>query len=242
LRIITGFGKTASNSLTLKKKIVIAIDGPAASGKSTTAKRLAQKLGYIYVDTGAMYRAVTLKALEQQALSRLQSDEAYLKSFLDSTDIRLSESCVWLDGRDVSVDIRSNEVSKSVSKVSAFKRVREKLSAVQKEMGKAKGIVMDGRDIGTAIFPDAELKIYMVASARERAKRRFDELKSQNRAADVSIESLEIEILRRDEEDMNRAASPLRKADDAITLDTSTLSIEEQVERIYALATAKISA
>lgn len=240
MRIIIGFGKTTSLSLTLKKKIVIAIDGPAASGKSTTARRLAQKLGYIYVDTGAMYRAITLKAIKQQVLPRLQTDDSYLKSFLDATDIRLSESCVWLDGQDVSDEIRNNDVSKSVSKVSSFRAVREKLSIIQKEMGKVKGIVMDGRDIGTAIFPEAELKIYMVASAQERAKRRFDELKRQNSNLEVSIEELEREIMKRDEEDMNRALSPLRKADDAVTLDTSQISIEEQVERIYALAVEKI--
>ncbi|MCS6988567.1 MAG: (d)CMP kinase [Chloroherpetonaceae bacterium] len=223
------------------KKIVIAIDGPAASGKSTTAKLLAQKLGYVYIDTGAMYRAFALKALTQDVLERLQTDEAFLRQFVDSTDVRLSESSVWLDGKDVTTEIRTNDVSKSVSKVSALKAVREKLSAIQKKLGEAKGVVMDGRDIGTAIFPNAELKIYMLASVQERAKRRYAELKAKNAELGVTIEELEAEIRRRDEEDMNRAVSPLRKADDAIELDTSALTIEEQVERIYKLALEKIN-
>lgn len=223
------------------KKIVIAIDGPAASGKSTTAKLLAQKLGYVYIDTGAMYRAFTLKALTQNALERLQTDEAFLREFVDSTEVRLSETSVWLDGRDVTAQIRSNDVSKFVSKISALKAVRDKLSAIQKQLGEAKGVVMDGRDIGTAIFPNAELKIYMLASAKERAKRRYAELKAKNEALGVTIEELEAEIRQRDEEDMNRAVSPLRKADDAIELDTSSLTVEEQVERIYQLALEKIN-
>jgi len=224
----------------LKKKIVIAIDGPAASGKSTTAKLLAKKLGYVYIDTGAMYRAFTLKALTENILEQLLVDESLLRQFVETTDVRLTDAQVWLDGCDVTAQIRSNEVSKMVSKISALKAVREKLSAIQKKLGEAKGVVMDGRDIGTAIFPNAELKIYMMASARERAKRRYAELKSKNSALDVSLDALEAEIKQRDEEDMNRSVSPLRKADDAIVLDTSSLTIEEQVERIYELALEKI--
>ncbi len=214
----------------LKKKIVIAIDGPAASGKSTTAKLLAKKLGYIYIDTGAMYRALTLKVLSENLLEQLLVDEVRLRQFVEHTDVRLTDTQVWLDGRDVTTEIRSNEVSKHVSKISALKAVREKLSAIQKRLGEAKGVVMDGRDIGTVIFPNAELKIYMMASAKERAKRRYAELKSQN--IDVSLDALEAEIKQRDEEDMNRAVSPLRKADDAVVLDTSSLTIEEQVEHV----------
>ncbi|MFN3562512.1 MAG: (d)CMP kinase [Chloroherpetonaceae bacterium] len=225
----------------MKKKIVIAIDGPAASGKSTTAKLLAKKLGYVYIDTGAMYRAFTLKALSENLLESLLVDEALLRWFVANTDVRLSDAQVWLDERDVTADIRSNEVSKFVSKISALKAVREKLSEIQKKLGEAKGVVMDGRDIGTAIFPNAELKIYMMASARERAKRRYAELKAQNADLDVSLDTLEAEIRQRDEEDMNRAVSPLRKADDAVVLDTSSLTIEQQVERIYQLALEKIN-
>lgn len=223
----------------LKQKIVIAIDGPAASGKSTTAKLLAKKLDYIYIDTGAMYRAFTLKVLSENLLEHLLADEAQLWQFVEKTDVRLTDTKVWLDGRDVTEEIRSNEVSKLVSKISALKPVREKLSAIQKKLGEAKGVVMDGRDIGTAIFPTAELKIYMMASARERARRRYAELKSKN--ADISLDALEVEIKQRDEEDMNRAVSPLRKADDAVVLDTSSLTIEEQVEHIYRLALDKLN-
>ena len=236
--IIAGFGN--QQSVFVLKKIVIAIDGPAASGKSTTAKLLAKKLGYVYIDTGAMYRAFTLKALTENILEQLLVDESLLRQFVETTDVRLTDAQVWLDGCDVTAQIRSNEVSKMVSKISALKAVREKLSAIQKKLGEAKGVVMDGRDIGTAIFPNAELKIYMMASARERAKRRYAELKSKNSALDVSLDALEAEIKQRDEEDMNRSVSPLRKADDAIVLDTSSLTIEEQVERIYELALEKI--
>jgi cytidylate kinase len=238
LPIITGFGN--QQSVFVLKKIVIAIDGPAASGKSTTAKLLAKKLGYVYIDTGAMYRAFTLKALTENILERLLVDESLLRQFVETTDVRLTDAQVWLDGCDVTAQIRSNEVSKMVSKISALKAVREKLSAIQKKLGEEKGVVMDGRDIGTAIFPNAELKIYMMASARERAKRRYAELKTKNAALDVSLDALEAEIKQRDEEDMTRAVSPLRKADDAIVFDTSSLTIEEQVERIYELALEKI--
>lgn len=223
----------------MKQKIVIAIDGPAASGKSTTAKLLAKKLDYIYIDTGAMYRAFALKVLSENLLEHLLADEAQLWQFVENTDVRLTDTKVWLDGRDVTEEIRSNEVSKLVSKISALKPVREKLSAIQKKLGEAKGVVMDGRDIGTAIFPTAELKIYMMASARERARRRYAELKSKN--ADVSLDALEAEIKQRDEEDMNRAVSPLRKAEDAVVLDTSSLTIEEQVDHIYRLALDKLN-
>ncbi len=223
------------------EKIVIAIDGPAASGKSTTAKLLAKKLGYVYIDTGAMYRAFTLKALTENILEQLLVDESLLRQFVETTDVRLTDAQVLLDGCDVTAQIRSNEVSKMVSKISALKAVREKLSAIQRKLGEEKGVVMDGRDIGTAIFPNAELKIYMMASARERAKRRYAELKAQNATLDVSFDALEAEIKQRDEEDMNRAVSPLRKADDAVVLDTSSLTIEEQVEHIYRLALEIIS-
>lgn len=188
-----------------------------------------------------MYRAFTLKALSENLLESLLVDEALLRWFVANTDVRLSDAQVWLDERDVTADIRSNEVSKFVSKISALKAVREKLSEIQKKLGEAKGVVMDGRDIGTAIFPNAELKIYMMASARERAKRRYAELKAQNADLDVSLDTLEAEIRQRDEEDMNRAVSPLRKADDAVVLDTSSLTIEQQVERIYQLALEKIN-
>jgi CMP/dCMP kinase len=226
----------------LKPKIVIAIDGPAASGKSTTAKLVAQKLGYTYVDTGAMYRAVTLKALRKHCLENALHDEAFLKMFLEDTHIDLSGSSVWLDGYNVSDAIRENEVSHVVSKISALKPVRLKLSEVQRKMGETKGVVMDGRDIGTAIFPNAELKVFMLASPKERAKRRYAELlqKHPDREPDLTLDELEQEIIERDTLDSSRDISPLRRADDAVLLDTSHLSIEQQVEQIYKLAIARI--
>jgi cytidylate kinase len=158
------------------KKIIIAIDGPAASGKSTTAKILAKRLGYTYIDTGAMYRAITLKFLRSPFFEELFADDARLKEFLDSTEVHLEGENVFLDRENVTDLIRSNEVSRLVSKVSSLKLVREKLAEYQRKIGASKGVVMDGRDIGTVIFPDAELKIFMTASVKERARRRYEEL------------------------------------------------------------------
>jgi cytidylate kinase len=214
------------------KKIIIAIDGPAASGKSTTAKALAKRLNYTYIDTGAMYRAITLKLLRENAYDTAFTDEAMLKALLDATDIHLEHGAVFLDGEDVSDKIRTHDISSKVSKVSSLKLVREKLTECQKKFGNEKGIVMDGRDIGTVIFPDADLKVFMTASARERAKRRLEELQLKGETA-LTLDDLEQDILRRDKEDSERALAPLRKAADAIELDTSSLSIDEQVEFIY---------
>lgn len=223
------------------KKIIIAIDGPAASGKSTTAKRLAGKLGYTYIDTGAMYRALTLKVLRQGLYDAVFTDEASLLNLLSSTDIALSGDQVLLDGEDVASEIRSHDISSRVSKLSSLKPVREKLALCQRQLGEGKGVVMDGRDIGTAIFPHAELKIYMVADARERAKRRHAELEEKGETS-LTFDDLEQDILRRDAEDAARSLSPLRKPDDAIEIDTSTLSIDEQVEFIYRHAKELINA
>ncbi len=217
------------------KKIIIAIDGPAASGKSTTAKALAKRLGYTYIDTGAMYRAITLKFLRSPFCDELFSNEARLKEFLDQTDVHLEGENVFLDCENVSHLIRSHEVSRLVSKVSSLKLVREKLTVCQRKIGEARGVVMDGRDIGTVIFPDAELKIFMTASVKERAKRRYEELleKSETGTVDITIAELEEEIAQRDKADTERIIAPMRKAPDAITLDTSHLSIDEQVQFIY---------
>ncbi|ACF12584.1 cytidylate kinase [Chloroherpeton thalassium ATCC 35110] len=228
---------------TLTKKIIIAIDGPAASGKSTTAKQLAQKLSYTYIDTGAMYRAVTLKVLRDAFFEKIFSDELFLKKLLSETEVILKGEKVFLDGEEVTKDIRTNEVSSKVSKVSSLPLVREKLVEYQRNMGKARGVVMDGRDIGTIVFPDAELKVFMIADAKERAKRRYAELKAKSPSGDpgVTLETLEQEILQRDEDDRTRAIAPLRKPDDARELDTSKMTIEEQVAAIYELATDVIS-
>ncbi|MDX2127772.1 MAG: (d)CMP kinase [Chloroherpetonaceae bacterium] len=227
----------------MTKKIIIAIDGPAASGKSTTAKKIAEALGYTYIDTGAMYRAITLKLLLQDAYEKAVHNETYLRDFLNNTEVLLDRGKTFLDGNDVSSEIRENAVSTHVSKVSSLKPVRDKMSTYQRKMGEKRGVVMDGRDIGTVIFPDAELKIYMIASPHERAKRRFEELKLKSKTGfiSLSLEELEKEIRERDFEDMNREISPLQKPHDAIELDTSFLSIDEQVSTILALANRVLS-
>ncbi|NTW50111.1 MAG: (d)CMP kinase [Chlorobiales bacterium] len=218
--------------------MIIAIDGPAASGKSTTARQLAKRLDYTYIDTGAMYRAVTLKMLRLGIYEKVLTESFLLKKVLDETQVELKGDRVFLDGQDVTQEIRTNEVSTCVSKISSLKPVREKLVFYQRKMGQARGVVMDGRDIGTVVFPDAELKIFMIADPHERAKRRHEELRQKSPAGDagVTLESLEKEIMQRDDEDRQREVAPLRKADDATELDTSTLTIDEQVETIYRMA------
>ena len=213
------------------KKLVIAIDGPAASGKSTTSKLTAERLGYLHVDTGAMYRAMTLKVLEQNIDV---DDIERINQLAEETEIRLQqeqgELKVFLDRHDVSRAIRSQRVTKAVSAVSSIKKVRELMVREQQRMGKQGGVVLEGRDIGTVVFPKADLKIYMVADVEERARRRKKELQKQD--VDVPLEQLVNEIVERDQQDSKRNISPLRKADDAIILDTSNLTIDEQVDFI----------
>ncbi|NTW47222.1 MAG: (d)CMP kinase [Chlorobaculum sp.] len=220
-----------------KKPIIVAIDGPAASGKSTTARILAGKLGYIYIDTGAMYRSVTLKVLRGGLLDLLREDESRIAELLRTITIGFQGQRVLLDGEDVSEAIRENQVSREVSFISSLKPVRDKLRELQQEMGRKRGIVMDGRDIGTVIFPDAELKIFLVADPRERAKRRHAELSLKaNGAAVPSIEELEAEIVKRDRDDEQRTHAPLKQHPDAVMVDTSKLTIDEQVNFVYDLA------
>ena len=211
------------------RKIVIAIDGPAASGKSTTARLVADRLGYLHIDTGAMYRAVTLRVLEEKI--PLEEVEG-IGALAEATSIRLERSDgtnrVYVGDRDVTREIRSEPVTRSVSAVSSYQRVRDVLVREQRRMAQGGGVVLEGRDIGTVVLPYAELKIYMVARVPERVKRRKMELD----AAGVRIDpaSLEKEILERDRLDSTRTASPLRKAQGAIEVDTSSMSIEEQVQ------------
>ena len=219
-------------------KIVIAVDGHSSCGKSTMAKALAQRTGYIYIDSGAMYRAVTLFCIENRLVDEQQHiDEAGLKA-------RMNEICIefrnnpetggnetWLNGRNVEQQIRNMEVSNLVSPVSALKFVRTAMTAQQQSMGRQKGIVMDGRDIGTTVFPDAELKIFVTASAETRAKRRWNELKLKGQ--ETPYEAVLENVRNRDYIDQNRAESPLRKADDAILLDNSALTPEEQNDWLY---------
>ena len=214
-------------------RINIAIDGPSAAGKSTIAKELCKKLGYVHLDTGAMYRCTALKAMRQGIA---MDDEESVCRMLADTEIELTpDGKVFLDGEDVSKAIRENEVSMRASDVSKLQNVRRDLVKRQQDMAKAKGFIMDGRDIGTVVLTDAEVKIYMTASARARAERRYLQ-NIENGIETADIDTLEAEIKARDEQDMNREFSPLRKADDAIEIDTSNLTIEEVTERIYELA------
>jgi cytidylate kinase len=221
------------------KKIVIAIDGPAASGKSTTAKLVAKRLDYLYVDTGAMYRAMTLKVL-QQKLSPDHADQ--IARLAERTSIRLEqkdgELRVFLDSEDVTKAIRSQTVTRAVSAVSVVKAVRDVMVREQRRIGQCGGIVLEGRDIGTVVFPDADLKIFMVANVEERAKRRQRQLERQGTL--LPFDQLVNEIIERDGKDSGRNISPLRKADDAIVLDTSNVTIAEQVDFIVGHAKARM--
>lgn len=215
------------------KKIIIAIDGFSSCGKSTMAKDLAKEIGYIYIDSGAMYRAVTLYCIEHQLFNADGSiREEELKNQMDNIHITFQlnpetqRPQTYLNGTNVENRIRTLEVSSRVSPVAALGFVRKALVKLQQEMGKAKGIVMDGRDIGTAVFPKAELKIFVTASAAIRAQRRYDELKAKGQEA--SYEEILHNVEERDRIDQSRKVSPLRQADDAILLDNSHLTIEEQ--------------
>lgn len=215
-------------------RIIIAIDGYSSCGKSTFAKTIAARLGYIFIDTGAMYRAVTLYALEHGAIRSGIIDEEAVAALLDEIHIdfrfnpQRGASDIYVNGDLVEGKIRTIEVSNCVSGVSSIREVRQKLVAQQQSMGRRKGVVMDGRDIGTTVFPDAELKIFMTAAPRVRARRRYDELRAKGE--DVSLEAIERNVASRDEADMSRAISPLRKADDAVVLDNSYLTVAEQME------------
>ena len=221
------------------KKITIAIDGHSSTGKSTLAKQLAKYLGYVYVDTGAMYRAVTYFAMQNDIISNTHFDIEKLKNelkninlqFVFNSDLGLAE--IYLNDVNVENEIRKIEVSNFVSKIAEISEVRTKLVEQQKAFGKDKGVVMDGRDIGTVVFTDAELKLFMTASAEIRAQRRFEELTSKGDS--VSYEEVLKNVVERDEIDSNRKDSPLIKAVDAIEIDNSHLNREEQFEKVIKL-------
>ena len=212
---------------------VIAIDGPAGAGKSTVAKIVAERLGCTYIDTGAMYRGVAWKTLRQ---SQEATDEAILRAVHD-IDVRLSctesGTHVTVDGTDVTAEIRTPEVTHIVSRVAALGAVREKMVELQRTMAAEGAVVMDGRDIGTNVLPNADVKVFLTASVEERARRRYDEMRAKGYAVD--LEELKQEIASRDKQDSEREISPLRQADDAVLLDTTTLSIEEVAARIMEL-------
>lgn len=204
----------------------IAIDGPAGAGKSTIAKRVAKELSFIYVDTGAMYRAMALYFLRKGILpDETKKIEAACEEIRVSITYVNGEQQVWLNGENVSKEIRKEEVGNMASKTSVNSKVREKLVALQRELASRENVVMDGRDIGTQVLPDATAKIYLTASAEERARRRFLEL--QEKGMPANMEAIEADIIARDHRDMTREISPLRQAEDAVLVDASQMTIEE---------------
>lgn len=221
-----------------KTKLAIAIDGPAAAGKSTVAKIVAKELGYIYIDTGAMYRAITYKSIQKKI--DLNSEEKLYQLLLNTT-IELKqgeiEQRVLVDGEDVTTEIRSQSVTNSVSIVAQHGLVRKELVKRQREMAGKRAIVMDGRDIGTHVIPDAEVKIFLIASVEERAMRRHSE--NLNKGFHSDLAQLKNEIAARDKFDTEREVSPLMKAEDAIEIDTTSLSIKQVSEKILEIAEVK---
>lgn len=214
---------------------IVAIDGPAGSGKSTIAKIIAKRYGFTYLDTGAMYRMVALHIVEEGIDP---ADSEGVIGTLDDIVLDIQGDRFFLNGRDVSENIRTPEVTASVSPVSAIKEVREKLVDLQRKIGLGKKVILDGRDIGTVVFPKADLKIFLVASPEERAKRRLKEFESKG--IETNYDEVLKAILERDHIDSTRKESPLKRAEDAVEIDTSTLSIDEVVEKISDLVEKKI--
>ena len=206
--------------------MIIAIDGPAGSGKSTIAKLIAEDLGLVYLDTGAMYRLVTLKALNEGILGDFEK----IKKMLNNLNIDIKENGFYLDNVDVSDEIRKPIVSENVSDIAAIREVREKMVDLQRKFSESKNVILDGRDIGTVVFPNADVKIFLVADAKERANRRYKEL--VKKGENVKIEEIYENILKRDEIDSTRKESPLKKAEDAIEVDTTSKNIEEVKKEI----------
>ena len=221
------------------KKINIAIDGPAGAGKSTIAKNLAKERNMVYVDTGAMYRTIGLYCTRKEIAG---DDEATIVSELDNINVSLAyengEQVIYLNGENVNAFIRTPEAGVMASAVSRFGKVRERMVELQQNLAKTTSVVMDGRDIGTVVLPDAEVKIYLTASSEVRAKRRYDELVAKGMECDLA--TLQKEIEERDYRDMNREVSPLKKAEDAVELDTSDMTIAEVVEAMQKIVAEKI--
>ena len=215
--------------------MIIAIDGPAGSGKSTIAKLIAEDLELVYLDTGAMYRLVTLKALNDGILGNLDK----IIKMLDNLNIDIKENGFYLDEIDVSEEIRKPIVSENVSDIAAIREVREKMVDLQRKFSESKNVILDGRDIGTVVFPNADVKIFLVADAKERANRRYKEL--VGKGENVRIEEIYENILKRDEIDSTRKESPLKKADNAIEVDTTSKNIEEVKNEILNIVRKKIN-
>jgi len=206
----------------------VAIDGPAGAGKSTVAKAVAKRLGYRYMDTGAMYRALAWKAMRHGAAP---DDESALGRILESTDVDLgADGTVMLDGADVSGAIRTPEVGQMASQVSGMKIVRQRMADLQRAMGRSGSVVAEGRDMGTVVFPEAEVKVYLDASPETRARRRFDELAAKD--STLTLEQTLADVMRRDRRDKERAVAPLRRADDAVFIDSTAMPVDAVVDRI----------
>jgi cytidylate kinase len=221
------------------RKLVIAIDGPAASGKSTTAGLVAERLGYLHVDTGAMYRAIALKVLRERiGMEEKERIEALMPTTHVALKLRNGALRVFLDGEDVTDAIRTPHVSKAVSPVSGYHEVRRAMVREQRLLGAEGGIVMDGRDIGTVVFPDADLKFFMVAGIEARARRRQEELAAKGTV--LPLDAVLIDMRERDARDTGRAEAPLLRADDAIDVDTSAMTIEQQVRLVLDTVSKKL--
>lgn len=222
----------------MKQNIAVAIDGPAGSGKSTVAKEIAKKLGILYIDTGAMYRSVAFACMKQGVVLE---DETAVLAVLEHLDMKILPQTggqrIFLYGEDVTEKIRTQEIGAGASVVAAYSKVREKLVEIQQQLSKAHDVIMDGRDIGTKVLPDAQVKIYLDASVAERAKRRLGELEAQGKQAD--LESVEKAIAQRDYQDMHREHSPLCKAEDAVVLDSTGLDIAAVTAKILEIITEK---
>jgi cytidylate kinase len=229
-----GMGKTSK-----RKKLTIAIDGPSGAGKSTVARSLARRLGYVYIDTGAMYRSLALRGKERGI--SLEDDLA-LKRLASSLDIRFAtegdQTRVFCGGEDITEAIRTPEMSRLASSISKQKGVREALVRMQREMGKEGGVVLEGRDIGTVVFPDADVKFYLDAESNERIRRRYDEM--VQKGTKVELEETREELLQRDHNDTHRVHSPLKKATDAVFIDSTHRSVEEVVEEMVRVVKEKI--
>lgn len=220
------------------KKFAVAVDGPAGSGKSTVAKEIAKALGILYIDTGAMYRTVGMACLKKGIDP---ADEGAVVASLDDLDMKIFPEAggqrILLDGEDITSRIRTEEIGKAASSVAAYQKVREKLVEIQQGLAKEQSVIMDGRDIGTKVLPDAKVKIYLDASVEERAKRRVGELEAQGKTADLEI--IREEIAQRDYQDMHRENSPLCRAEDAVNVDTTGLDIPAMTEKLLVLIAEK---
>lgn len=216
------------------KDYIIAVDGPAGSGKSTISKIVAKELGFTYLDTGAMYRMITYFALQEE--TNLE-DNNKVENLLNRADLDIQGDKFILNGKDISKEIRGVEVTQNVSKIAAIKAVREKLVDMQRDISKGKKVILDGRDIGTVVFPNADLKVFLVASPEERAKRRVKDFASKG--VEQSFDEVLKDIIKRDKMDSERKESPLKQAEDAILVDTSNMSIEEVCGKIIGLVDIK---